>query len=81
MYKEIRIVCRKGRYSIQTVVFDSDGEVIRIVADDVDVWSKDLTAFKKILDAIVEARKLPILHLNASNAHLYGVMDLDVGED
>ena len=76
MMKQIRIVSRRGKYSLRSVVVDEDGEVLRIVSDDVDVFSKDLTAFKKILDAITEARKLPIIVLCAANIHLYGGCDM-----
>ena len=81
MYKEIRIIARRGKYSLRTVVFDDDGDVVRIQSDEVDVWSRDLEEFKRILAQIAEARAKPILHVTSSTAHLYGLRDLDIGED
>ena len=75
--KRIRIVSYRGKTTLRWEYLDPDGELQNISLDSVDLVAKTPQEFLVLLDEIAEARKLPVISVNAANRSIYFKVDLE----
>ena len=65
--KELRVVCKNGRYKLCLCVEDSDGDIISVIADDVNMGFRSEEEFDEFSIALDKAHDKPVIHINRMN--------------
>ena len=65
--KELRVVCKNGRYKLCLCVEDSDGDIISVIADDINMGFRSEEEFDEFSIALDQAYDKPVIHINRMN--------------
>ena len=73
MEKILRVVSSKGKYAFKYVMVDGDGDVIKVLRDDLEVTFRDLSEMHELTDEMKAAMGLPVFHVGAINKRMLGL--------
>lgn len=65
--KELRVICRNGRYKMCYCTIDTDNEIEKIISDDIDMGFKSEEQFEAVMLEIDTAYNKPVVHVNRLN--------------
>ena len=68
--KELRVCSCKGKYFLAMCLLDSDGEVAKILNDDVELAFNSLSELRDMTSSAVAALGKPVIHRNSCNSRL-----------
>lgn len=72
--KELRVICRNGRYKLCFCIEDSEGDIVSVVADDIDMGFRSEEEFYNFSVELNAAYDKPVIHINRMNErNLWGV--------
>ena len=69
--KELRVICKNGRYKLCLCVEDSDGDIISVIADDVNMGFRSEEEFDEFSIALDKAYDKPVIHINRMNEKIF----------
>jgi len=65
--KELRVCSYNGKYYLAVCLLDSDGDVVKILNEDVDLSFKNMEELRGMVEEVNNASRLPVIHKNSCN--------------
>ena len=75
MKKVLRVCCKAGRYSFRYVLEDADGDVVKVLRDELETSFRDMSEVHELTDEMKLAVGLPVFHIVAANKRMLGFCD------